>query len=272
MLSELEKREFTNNILIPNFMHLVEQNIYSVLFDYNLEIVVCSNLSAQSIGVERWQDACGLSFRNYADTATAHKIFGGLYTEQLMESLHQYAHKVYEIQQIVFSSKNVISFIDLLPYSGKFISYLVTYVPILHPSGEVVAIQSFAIQSRFFSYQDYLQVIIDSNKEHKHLHLDKLTIRQHEIMFLLANGISQDQCAQILKISRSTVGNIIATQLCPKFGVTGSNTKLLVQIALKHEYQRLIPETMYRPYIVVLDEHLAEQIENYTIETIKLEK
>lgn len=111
---------------------------------------------------------------------------------------------------------------------------------------------------------------MDATKQHKHLHLDKLTIRQHEIMFILANGIRQDQCAQILKISRSMVGNIIATQLCPKFGVTGSNTKLLAQIALKHEYQRLIIATMHRPYIVVLDENLAEQIENYTIETIKL--
>ncbi len=268
MLNNVEKQRYTEEVLLPNFMHLVEQNIYSTLFDYKFEIVACTNLSAQSIGFNHWQEACGLSFCNYMDAATANKIFGEFYTEQLTESLHQYAKKIYEIQKIVFSSKNVISFIDLLPYSGKFISYLVTYVPILHPSGEVIAIQSFAIQSRFFSYQDYLQVIVDSDKQQKYLHLDKLTIRQHEIMFLLANGISQDQCAQILKLSRSTIGNIIANQLCPKFGISGSNTKLLAQLALKHEYQKQIPSTMYRPYIVVLDESLAEQIENYTINNI----
>ncbi len=267
MLSEYEKREFTNNVLIPNFMHLVDQDIYSVLFDYELKIVVCTALSAQSIGLERWEDAQGLSFRNYANTDVAAKIFSGHYNEQLMESLHQYAKRIYEIQSLVFTSKNVISLIDLLPYGGKFTSYLVTYVPILHPSGEVVAIQSFAIQSRFFSHQDYLKVITDEKTHEKYLNSEKLTLREHEIMFLLANGINQEQCSQILKITRSTIGNIIANQLCPKFGITGSNTKLLAQVALQHEFHQLIPSTLYRPYIVVLDEKIATQVDNYTIST-----
>lgn len=267
VLSEYEKKEFTENVLIPNFMHLVDQGIYSVLFDYELKIVVCTTLSAQSIGLGRWEDARGLSFRNYADTDVAAKIFSGHYNEQLMESLHQYAKRIYEIQSLVFTSKNVISLIDLLPYGGKFTSYLVTYVPILHPSGEVVAIQSFAIQSRFFSHQDYLRVITDEKTHEKYLHSEKLTLREHEIMFLLANGINQEQCSQILKITRSTIGNIIANQLCPKFGISGSNTKLLAQVALQHEFHQLVPSSLYRPYIVVLDEKIATQISNYTIST-----
>lgn len=264
MLKNKEKRMYIDGTLVPNFLHLIEQNIYSVVFDYNLSIVICTNQSARSIGFKNWEEAKGLSFRNYEDAGLAARIFVEHYTEQLMDSLHQYAQKIYEIQKIVFTSKSVISFIDLLPYGGKFTSYLVTYIPILHPSGEVIAIQSFAVESRFFSHQDYLQVIIDQSKENKHLHLDKLTVRQHEIIFLLANGINQDQCAQILKISRSTIGNIIANQLCPKFGISGSNTKLLAQMALNHEYHQLIPPSLYRPYIVVLDNNLATQIENYT--------
>ncbi len=168
---------------------------------------------------------------------------------------------------MVFSSKNVISLIDLLPYSEKFTSYLVTYVPILHHTGEVVAIQSFAIKSRFFSHQDYLKVITDQKAQEKYLHAEKLTLREHEIMFLLANGVNQEQCSQILKISRSTIGNIIANQLCPKFGIAGSNIKLLAQVALKHEFYQLIPSSLYRPYIVVLDEKIAKRIDNYTIST-----
>jgi len=267
MLSDYEKKEFTENILIPNFMHLVDQGIYSVLFDYELKIVVCTTLSAQSIGLERWEDARGLSFRNYANTDVAAKIFSGHYNEQLMESLHQYAKRIYEIQRLVFTSKNVISLIDLLPYGGKFTSYLVTYVPIQHPSGEVVAIQSFAIQSRFFSHQDYLKVITDEKTHERYLNSEKLTLREHEIMFLLANGVNQEQCSQILKITRSTIGNIIANQLCPKFGILGSNTKLLAQVALQHEFHQLVPSSLYRPYIVVLDEKIATQINNYTIST-----
>jgi hypothetical protein len=78
-------------------MHLVDQDIYSALFDYELKIVVCTTLSAQSIGLETWEQACGLSFRDYANTEVAAKIFSGHYTEHLMDSLHQYAKRIYEI-------------------------------------------------------------------------------------------------------------------------------------------------------------------------------
>lgn len=263
MLTDLEKQLYTEKVIIPNFMHLVDQKIYSVIFDYKYEIVVCTNHSAQSIGIDSWMGVVGLSFKNYASYELAATIFDVKPNDKLMELICQYAKKIYEIQQNIFNTKNVISFVDLLPYNGKFKSFLVTYVPILHPSGEVVAIQSFSIQSKFFSHQDYLQRQLlpeEDKKLDRYAKIDKLTPREHEIMFLLANGINQEQIAQILKVSRSTVANIIANQLCIKFGIPGSNTKLLAQTALKHEYHQKVPHNLYQPCVIILDEDLAQEL------------
>ena len=74
-------------------------------------------------------------------------------------------------------------------------------------------------------------------------------------MLLLANGLSQDLIAQTLKVSRSTIANIIANQLCAKFGIPGSNTKLLAQKALKYEFHQTVPASLYRPYVILLDDN-----------------
>ena len=162
---------------------------------------------------------------------------------------------IYEIQKLVFMNKTILSFIDLLPYKGHFQSYLVTYVPIFHPTGEVIAIQSYATRSRFFSHQEYLNLLVEDKLEQTNPNLEKLTSRENEIMFLLANGLSQDLIAQTLKVSRSTIANIIANQLCAKFGIPGSNTKLLAQKALKYEFHQTVPASLYRPYIILLDDN-----------------
>lgn len=256
MLSIAEKKLFLDNVTIPHFLPNVDQKIYTVVFDYNYEIVICGNCSAQSIGFDTWQEAVGLSFSDYNNVELAAKIFNLQYNDSSSAHIHEYAKKIFEVQKRVFVDKMVVSFLDLLPYDGKLLSYLVTYVPVFHPSGEVVAIQSFAARSRLFSHQEYLSRLCDVGNGNPSGELQeyKLTIREHEIMFLLANGSSQEQISQILKVSRSTIANIIANQLCIKFGIFGSNTKLLTQKAFACNFHQVVPPSLYRPYIIILDE------------------
>jgi len=255
MLTEQEKQQYLEEVIIPQFATLIEQQVYSVIFDFNFKIKVCTNASARSVGMPTWREMVGLSFSNHQDIDLGLKIFSAQYTENFVEYIHQYTQKIYEIQKQVFIDKNVISFIDLLPYKGHFQSYLVTYVPIFHPTGEVIAIQSYATRSRFFSHQEYLNLLVEDKLEQTNPNLEKLTSRENEIMFLLANGLSQDLIAQTLKVSRSTIANIIANQLCAKFGIPGSNTKLLAQKALKYEFHQTVPASLYRPYIILLDDN-----------------
>lgn len=257
MIDNTTKDRYLQEVVIPNFAVLLEQRIYSVIFDYKYGLLICTNLSAESIGRNGWQAACGISFQDHDNVAVASELFGKYYTSETSVFIHEYARNIYELQKVVIKHKRVISFVDLLPYSAQFKSYLVTYVPVFHPCGEVVAIQSFAVPSRFFSHQDFLLQMLDDKKINLCDTVTELSIREQEIMFLLANGISQDQMAQILNISRSTIANIIANQLCVKFGISGSNTKYLAKIALQCDYHQKIPHTLCRPYIIVLDEDLA---------------
>lgn len=259
MLTDQEKQQYLEDVIIPQFATLIEQQIYSVIFDFNFKIQVCTNASARSVGMPTWHEMVGLSFGNHKDVELGLKIFAAQYTEEFVEYIHQYTRKIYEVQKRVFIDKNIISFIDLLPYKGHFQSYLVTYVPIFHPTGEVVGIQSYATRSRFFSHHEYLNNLIQDSPKVDSFNLEKLTPRESEIMFLLANGLSQDLIAQTLKVSRSTVANIIANQLCVKFGITGSNTKLLAQKALEYEFHQTVPSTLYRPYIIVLDDRSVNE-------------
>ena len=144
----------------------------------------------------------------------------------------------------------------MLPYNNKFISYITTYFPIVHPNGEVVAIQSLSIKSYFFRFQNYIE---DQNTSvRKKPFNQQFTNRELEILFLLTNGATQEQVTQILNISRGTVSAIIGNQICPKFSIVGSNTKILVTEAINAGLYRHMPESLWKPCIIVLNEDLLE--------------
>lgn len=263
MLNQKEKHEYLHNVVIANFLPLVNQKIYSVIYDYDCKIAICTNYSAQSIAMQSWEDAVGITFRDNQRADLGAKIFGSKYTGAFVEFIHHYIQKIYQLQLSIFRNKEVVNFIDLLPYNDRFIAYLITYVPIFHPSGEVIGIQSFATSAPFFSHHDYMQNIIGYSSS-TNIASDsssiKLTEREHEILFLLANSIPHEQMTQILGIRRSTISNIIAKQISKKFGLTGSNSKALAQLAIEHGYHKAIPESLSKPYIIILDEKLAKEI------------
>lgn len=241
--------------IIPNFLMLVDKPIYSVIFNRYHEFVICTDLSARSIGFTTWQDLKGVSIQHHNNDELIHKVFD-VYTTEFAKYIHEYADRVCKLQDQIFATGKVISFIDLLPYGGKFSTFLINYIPIFHPSGEVIAIQSFAIESRFFSHQKFLLQLVDFDEISLDNKKINLTQREQEIMFLLANGISQEQMAQILNIQRSTIANIIAKQLCVKFGLAGSNSKNLAKIALRCDFHQVIPRSLYRPFIIILNQDL----------------
>jgi len=261
-LSNSDKKKYIEDVIVPSFMHIVEQKIFSTIYDYNYEVVIATNHTAQSVGFDSWQEVRGLGYKNYADSELAARVFGASYNDKTRESIHKTIKIIYEIQQLVFKSQKVVNFIDLLPYNNRFKAYLEIYIPLYHYNGEMIAIQSFSVPSKFFSHQDYLQQLTANDFHHKYMDQAKevLTRREHEIMFLLANAISQEQIAQILGVSRSTIATII-TKLSAKFGIPGSSTKLLGQIAIQHGYHQDIPPSLYQPHIIILDDDILRALQ-----------
>ena len=156
----------------------------------------------------------------------------------------------------MFEQQRAINYIDILPYNDTFISYLMTLIPIFHTCGKVIAIQSIATMYRFVNFREHLAERI--GKIESPPSEFNLSTREREIMFLLANGITQEQIAQTLHISRSTIATIIRNQLCLKFKIAGSNTKMLAELSVRYGYYKNIPNSLFYPAVITLDEELAK--------------
>ena len=156
---------------------------------------------------------------------------------------------------IVYALQQVVSYVDLLPYNDEFKYYYITCFPVFHPCGEVVAIQSLANEGKFWGVQNQVAELLGITHR-VDLDKQKFTKREHEILFLLCYGATQDQIAQVLSISRSTVASIILKQLCVKFGISGSNTRQLSWAAMNAGFHQTMPKSLYRPCVIVLNKFM----------------
>ena len=81
---------------------------------------------------------------------------------------------------------------------------------------------------------------------------------------MFANGFTQSEVVQILNISRGSVANIVSEQICSKFKIAGSSTKLLIDKAITLGLNKTMPSSLYKPFIIVLTMRLLNVIFNYT--------
>lgn len=224
--------------------------MYSCIFDEDYNLVMCTNYSAKSLGFASWEDAVGINYKDNTQ-GLAQVTFGDSYNDEHKDAINKYAKLIYNIQKSVFTEQKVISFFDLLPYNNQFNTFLVTYIPIFDKYENIVAIQSYAIESKFFGFQEHFYTLYDNSVSRKtEPGYIELTKREEEIMFLLANGLNQEQIAHTLQVSRSTVSSIIANRLSVKFNIAGSNTTYLTKIAMERGYFQHIPPSLFRPFVV----------------------
>lgn len=254
-----EHKNYLSEKIIPDFKKFVDKDMFSVIINCDHEIEISTNKSANSVGVENWEELRGISFANYGDENIVQKYFKDAYLSELKDEINQYLHKLLCLQKLVIEKCMVIQFIDMLPYDNKFITYITTYTPILHPDGTVVAIQSFSIQSYVLRFQGHISPPL----QQKSSEFDKYTNREREILFLLSNGATQEKISQMLNISRGTTASIISNQLCPKFNIAGANTKLLMDAAIKAGMYKNIPRSLWKPCLIILNHDLHELFMNH---------
>ena len=256
-VSEIQMQQY-----LKGFIPLINQQLLTAIYDETCKIIACSDLSANSVGLKSRHDAVGLSYQDIGDRKLMGKIFGDKHNSIFFERIFDGATKIYAIQQAALRKNEIINYLDYLPYNEKFVPYLVTCVPIVCDNNRVVGIQSYTRKCSYLTILSRNQIIKnmllnigpeykDGKKDRSHLQLTK---REKEIIFLLANDISIDEIFEILGVSRSTISNIIATGLCPKFGLSGSRTKLLSKVAKEQGYHKIITESLSTPCVIVLDE------------------
>ena len=251
-LTPAERHIYQQQVLIPSFMPLLKQPIMSVLYDTDGTSLIATNASARSIGLSGWEESAGLSYRLTATSEKSLNVFKTVFHVPTNRIIKHYCNKIFQIQQQVFSKQKVINYVDLLPYNTGFKYYYISCLPVFHPNGEVIALQSFANEGKFWGVQDQVVRLL-GKKSVELITSNDFTQREQEILFLLCYGATQEQIAQVLDINRSTVANIILKKLCAKFKIPGSNTKALTESALNFGLYKNMPPSLCRPCVIILN-------------------
>ena len=238
------------------FKPLIDREICALLIDREFQIVIATNQSKKILGIQDWQQFKQVSSEKFCTEEYMNLLFKDQYKRENHEEFVFYCEKIRYLQQLVFSHGKVIQFIDMLPYDGKFVIHLTNYAPIIDGSGEVIAINSTSVESYVLRYQGHLRKpnIKVEDKEFK----KQFSSRELEILFLLTNGATQEQIAQILNLARTTIATILANQICPKFSITGTNTKMLMDAAINAGFYLDMPKSLWKPCIIILNEDLLE--------------
>lgn len=264
MLDEQEYQQYLQQVL-EIYRPALRSSSYQVIFDRKHNIVFATDLSGQSVGFPDGKALCGVSFKRasfdrYYEDEELQKLFKDISIESTRQSILDYSNKLIYLQQLVLTHGKPVKFIDMLPYNNQLVAYLTTYCPLFHPSGEVIAIHSSSIKTYILRFQGHIQhpEITDAKNKFTDKTTTQFTQRELEILFLLSNGASQEQIAQILGIARGTVSAIITNQLCPKFSIPGANTKLLIREAIDGGYYRQMPLSLWKPCLIVLNEELLD--------------
>ncbi len=166
------------------------------------------------------------------------------------------------IQDIILKDKISVQFVGFWPYKNEFKSLLFHLIPIFDEIGNVCYIQGIITEYTMWGLHEYLKI-------YEYLKANFLTIlpsnfkfairlpqRQHEILFLLTNGVSQRMAAQILNISYGSLSKIVRYYIIPKFNLQVDDTKELIKVAKSFEYHKYIPQSLCRPCLIILNPDL----------------
>ena len=260
-LSEQEKYDYVHNILIKKFQ-LTQRSNCSALFDLDSNLLVVSEETRKQFGIENILSVLNKSFNlnNVTDENIA--ILTGFSDTTHIEAIRIACKKMIKLQQIVINHKRPVNFISLIPRDNIFSSRLVSYVPVFHDNGELVALQTYSSNCNLFGINEYLTILQEKKLEPvtiKEYDLPiKLTTRQHEVLFLLVRGLSQRQAADTLNISRGNLAKITVESICPKFDIFDADTSELIDRAIKLGYHKYIPQSLCRPCVIILDNDIID--------------
>lgn len=249
---------------IESLNRIKDKPILSSILNISGDIVATTILNAELIGIKTDQ-LIGLNAR----TATVEQIsllMPTLSEEELFIVQGNFI-KLSELLDIVINQQIEISYINFMPYGGIHKPYLDTMIPIFGENLDVVGVKIIFTEYSFYGQSEYFRELskpIYKNNHQKSIQKiesktsSTLATRQQEILYLLANGFSQIDVAKILHISRGAVANIVSEQLCPKFHIQGSSTKLLVEKAKSLGLNKVMPSGLYKPFVIVLSKYHSE--------------
>lgn len=253
----LERNKYIKEVVISEFLAMVDADIYATLFDVEGKVLICTNKNARSAGFNSWHEVIGMSFDSVNETMI--RQLTQLESATQINQILAACKIICDLQQSAVKNKQVVNFIDLIPYNNQFRVYLETLLPVFHPCGEVIAVKWLTVEcpllrpfNLFCEQSEDLRLMTDQIVSSSSSSLPKLSKRQHEILYLILQGFSQQHVAMILKIKRGTIARIISEKICPKFDINGANTQLLIKRATDMNLHTKMPPSLWQPRIILL--------------------
>ncbi|TXI93566.1 MAG: hypothetical protein E6Q33_02975 [Neisseriales bacterium] len=251
--------------LLQNFQIWQSLPVSAMLIDRNGVIVAANSLCQSNFAGE---NIVGLN-----DVTLLGKFSSEI--AKTSEELNLTREHLLHIHQLVVQNKAFIKALIILPQNDEIRSLIFNYIPIFAKDGEVIAVQKITSEFGFFGLTDYLNLL--QNKKPTPLRIMpkdykmpiKLAKRQHEIIFLLTNGINQSNIARILSVSRTAVAKTIAEVICPKFAISDNNVGLLIDKATAMNYNKFIPPSLCKIGVILFDYQAMES--NLEIQLIRVD-
>lgn len=259
MLSSEEKQEYLNQIIRTTFVPLTSTSSRMAVINTNMEIAWLTKALAkffdkETSTLEKLIDPFQPSFEFIQQFCLRHRVSPEIFIDTFQ--------KTSKIIQKVIDKKHSANFVVLMPLHKSLLGYGRIATPLLHPNGEVVGVQLIGYNYSLFGIQEFVHLIDKAEYRPKMFYPEdignpnynkrKLSQRQGEILFLVAQGISQELSAQILNIKRGTLSKVITDQICPKFDIFPPNYIKLLEMAHKENYDKYIPERFWKTQVFEL--------------------
>ena len=235
------------------FSGIINKNILSSAYDLNGKLIAATKLYALFLGFRELAQILG---KSHDDILSQNN--GKAFTNQL---------KIIRVE--AQTKGEAISYVAYLKLENKFHFLNSTIMPLCASDSRVIGTLITTSSYKSISLSDILAPKIGtSGKELVNLNkapdaVRSLTKRQKEVLFLLIGGLTQEQIAKSLGISRSSVSNYLLS-ISYRFGLTNQTASVIRELGVQYGYDKYVPDNLINPQVLmVTHEYLLTNQKNF---------
>lgn len=207
--------DYIKNTLLPAIKPLQDQHEKIGLFDYAGRVVFTTNDLLETFSIKDRSVVIGKKITEIEPSHEVKKLLD-ISEQQLQEYLLEYQNIVMSVIQ----QRHSIRTASICQWFEKLTIVESVFLPLFASQGQVAGVLEIDYPKSNFSALEFLTSTNSINKNNHHnSKIKPLSSRQQEVLFLILNGYSEYDVANLLNISRSTVKSIINYQLLNKFAV-----------------------------------------------------
>ncbi len=230
---------FLENIVKPYFLAQVTKGGNFILYDLDGKVILASRSVLDHLNYQSQGEIAGKSIAD----------FGHIKQEMIAALKKLFCQAINERRTIAFIGIGG----QVNPEYKNFHELVFqAYEPILDENNNPVAILARKIPTidQNLIYIFFPELKVKQNVDIRKI--EELTNREFEILYLLANGLSQYEIANKLKISRSTVLKTISDRIINKLGIYSNDSQEIIKRAIELGIHGKIPRSLVKDQIKVV--------------------